>query len=90
MVFIVTIFLIPLSFLALHIYRDIRGKQRNKRGSCYACGAEMMNAETVQHHKGGAFKYCIKCAAKSRLYHTIGLWLMGVATIGLVVVALLN
>ncbi len=50
----------------------------------------MVNAEMVQHHKGGAFKYCMKCAAKSKLYHTVGLWLMGFATIGLIVVALSN
>lgn len=52
-----------LSVLAVHIFRDIRGEARNKRGRCYACGREEAD-QWVAHHGGGSYRYCHRCASR--------------------------
>lgn len=52
-----------LAALAVHIFRDVRGGARNKRGLCYACGNQEADV-WVAHHKGGRYRYCGRCASR--------------------------
>lgn len=47
-----------LAVLAVHIFRDVRGGARNRRGLCYACGKE--EAHRVVKHR---YRYCNRCAS---------------------------
>ena len=50
--------------LVVHIYRDIRGGKRNRRGCCYACGQPDDDMQRVHHHRGGTYRYCNLCVER--------------------------
>jgi len=68
LVIVVAIFLVPFLFFAVHVFRDIRGKNRNKHGLCYACGKAVFPEVPITHHRGGVFFYCSRCAKQQGLF----------------------
>lgn len=51
----------PIVALVVQVFRDVRGKRRNARGVCYACGGSQTLLLPVVHYKGNTFMYCIEC-----------------------------
>lgn len=61
---IVALGVFPLVALVVQVFRDVRGKRRNTRGSCYACGGSHTPLLPVVHYKGNTFMYCFDCAER--------------------------
>lgn len=75
----IAISIIPLSLLAIHIWRDIRGRERNNLGLCYSCGFRYPNTEPIYHDRGGVYRYCPDYAKKHNKLKRIALCFMGLA-----------
>lgn len=78
--------------LLVHIFRDVRGRSRNARGTCYSCGESLAidGMRILHHHKGGTYLYCQRCGNRHELWKGIALSIMafiGAATLGIVSVS---
>lgn len=54
----------PLVALVVQVFRDVRGKRRNLRGSCYACASSRTPLLPIVHYKGNTFMYCVDCVKR--------------------------
>ncbi len=78
-----------LVLLAIHVWRDGRGKKRNSKSLCYACGGSLFyqgGPRVVSHSRGGSFLYCGYCAKLQGLLLNIALITSGIALIGFFVI----
>jgi hypothetical protein len=98
MLIVIAIFSIPLFIFLIHIFRDIRGKQRNKQGLCYSCGASLTIFGLESNGHNGFFLqnsyvhyfYCKNCASLHNFLKNIAwgiLVLVFEFTIGIIAVA---
>lgn len=55
----------PVIALVMQVYRDSRGKKRNRAMRCYACDSSGL-LFPVPHYKGDTFLYCTPCVEKHR------------------------
>ena len=57
-----------LMMLGIHIFRDVRGKARNRRGACYSCGKSESALRAVSSRYGATYLYCSRCADRQALF----------------------